>query len=98
MIKVQLEDILYIESIKDYIKVVTVIQTIVTKQSISSIAENLPKEKFIRIHRSFIVSLNKIESYTHDLIWIAKTELPISRMYKHELEKVLHQVSHSPSG
>lgn len=92
MVKVQLEDILYIESIKDYIKVVTEAQTIITKQSISSMEENLPKEKFIRIHRSFIVSLHKIESYTHDLIWVAKTELPVSRMYRHELERVLKQV------
>jgi DNA-binding LytR/AlgR family response regulator len=89
MVKLRLEDILYIESIKDYIKVVTLHQTIVTKQSISSMEENLPKDQFIRIHRSFIVSLNKIESYTHDLVWVNKKELPVSRMYKHELEKVL---------
>jgi len=93
MVKVQFEDILYIESIKDYIKVVTIAQTILTKQSISSMEENLPKEKFIRIHRSYIVSLHKIESYTHDLIWVAKTELPVSRMYRHELERVLKQES-----
>jgi len=91
MMKVHLEDILYIESLKDYIKVVTVNQTIVTKQSISAMEENLPKEKFIRIHRSFIISLNKVESYTHDLIWVGKTELPVSRMYKHTLEQVLKQ-------
>ena len=89
MVKVHLDDILYIESIKDYVKLVTVAQTIVTKQSISSMEENLPREKFIRIHRSFIVSLDKIESYTYDLIWIGKTELPVSRMYRHELEHVL---------
>jgi two-component system, LytTR family, response regulator len=89
MVKVQLEDILYIESLKDYVKVVTVAQTIITRQSISAMEENLPKEKFVRVHRSFIVSLSKIESYTHDLIWVAKTELPVSRMYRHELEKIL---------
>ncbi|OQP64180.1 DNA-binding response regulator [Niastella vici] len=91
MMKVHLEDILYIESLKDYIKVVTIAQTIITKQSISAMEENLPKEKFIRIHRSFIISLNKVESYTHDLIWIGKTELPVSRMYRHALEQVLKQ-------
>jgi DNA-binding LytR/AlgR family response regulator len=90
MIKVALNDILYIESIKDYIKVVTVTNTIITKQSISSVEEILSKEMFIRIHRSYIVALNKIESYTHELLWIAKKELPISRMYRHDVEKVLH--------
>jgi DNA-binding LytR/AlgR family response regulator len=89
MVKLHLEDILYIESVKDYIKVVTLNQTILTKQSISSMEDNLPKDQFIRIHRSFIVSLNKIESYTHDLVWVGKAQLPISRMYRHELEKVL---------
>jgi DNA-binding LytR/AlgR family response regulator len=89
-IKVSLDDILYIESLKDYIKVVTAGKTIVTKQAISSIEEILPKEKFIRIHRSFIVSINKIESFTHEVIEIGKQELPISRMYKLEVNRALH--------
>jgi DNA-binding LytR/AlgR family response regulator len=90
MIKVALTDIIYIESLKDYIKVVAVSGTIITKQSISSIEETLPKELFMRIHRSFIVAINKIESYSNDLVWVGKTELPISRMYRHEVEKVLN--------
>ena len=89
MIKVALSDILYIESIKDYIKVVTIASTIVTKQSISSVEESLPKEMFIRIHRSYIVSMSRIESYNHELVWIAKQELPISRMYRHEVNRLL---------
>ena len=89
MIKVALNDIMYIESIKDYIKVITVTNTVITKQSISSVEAMLPKEMFIRIHRSYIVALNKIESYNHELVWIAKQELPISRMYRHEVETVL---------
>lgn len=91
MIKVALSDILYIESLKDYIKVIATSGTVITKQSISSIEETLPKDMFIRIHRSFIVALNKIESYNHELVWIARHELPISRMYRHEVEKILLQ-------
>ncbi len=89
MIKVALNDILYIESIKDYIKVITVTNTVITKQSISSVEEMLPHEMFIRIHRSYIIALNKIESYNNELVWIAKKELPISRMYRHEVERTL---------
>lgn len=89
-IKVALDDILYIESLKDYIKVITTNKTIVTKQAISSIEEILPKDQFIRIHRSFIVSISKIESFTHEIIEIGKQELPISRMYKLEVNKALH--------
>jgi len=91
MIKVALSDILYIESIKDYIKVISTSGTVITKQSISSIEETLPKDMFIRIHRSFIIALNKVESYSNELVWLGKSELPISRMYRHEVEKVLKQ-------
>jgi DNA-binding LytR/AlgR family response regulator len=89
MIKVLFNDILYIESIKDYIKVVTKGNTIITKQSISSVQEMLPTAMFVRIHRSYIVALDKIESYNNEIVWIAKQELPISRMYRHEVEAVL---------
>src|SRR6185312_10790531 len=88
-IKVNFDDILFIESLKDYIKVVTKDKTIITKQAISSIEESLPKNLFIRTHRSFIVSIKKSESYTNELIQIGKYELPISRSYRHEVEKCL---------
>jgi len=88
-IKVDLDDILFVESLKDYIKVVTKEKTIVTKQSISTFEEMLPSHLFIRIHRSFMVAKNKIESFTPDLIQIAKYELPVSRSYRHEVEKAL---------
>lgn len=88
-IKVNLDDILFIESLKDYIKMVTKEKTIVTKQSISSLEENLPGHLFIRIHRSFIVAVNKIVAYTPELIQINKYELPVSRSYRHEVEKTL---------
>lgn len=89
-LKILLDDILYIESLKDYIKVVTKNKIIVAKQSISSVEEALPRNNFVRIHRSFIVALNKIESFTYDTVEIAKQELPISRMYRHEVDKLLN--------
>ena len=88
-LKIQLHEILFIESLKDYVKVVTKDRTIVSKQSISMIEENLPGEAFLRIHRSFIVSLGKIESFTAGLIQVGKYELPVSRSYRHEVEKAL---------
>ena len=89
-LKISLDDILYVESLKDYIKVVTPARNIITKQSISSLEDALPKNNFVRIHRSFIVAINKIESFTSDTIEIGKHELPISRMYRHEVEKLLN--------
>jgi len=89
MIKVSLADILYIESLKDYIRVVTQTKNIITRKSISSLEETLPPQAFIRIHRSFIIALNKIESYNSEMVEVAKKKLPISRMYKHEVGRVL---------
>jgi len=92
-LKIQLQDILFIESLKDYVKVVTKDRSIVSKQSISTIEESLPEDAFLRIHRSFIVSLGKIESFTLGLIQVGKYELPVSRSYRHEVEKVLSKQS-----
>lgn len=89
MVKVMLKDILYIESMKDYIKVITSEGTIITKQSISSVEAMLPEREFIRVHRSYIVSLRHIRSFTSDMIGIEKTELPIGKLYRNEVMKVL---------
>jgi DNA-binding LytR/AlgR family response regulator len=90
-VQIALDDVLYIESIRDYIKVVTRSKTVISKQSISSLEDILPRDAFIRIHRSYIVSLSKIESYTSELVEIARQELPISRMYRLDVEKVLQR-------
>ena len=88
-LKVNLDDILFIESLKDYIKVVTKNEVIITKQSISSLEGTLPSPAFIRIHRSFIVSTGKIKSFSADLIQIGDHELPISRSYRLQVENFL---------
>jgi DNA-binding LytR/AlgR family response regulator len=90
MVKVFLEDILFIESLKDYIKVVTTQKVIVSKQSISSLEEMLPKDSFVRVHRSYIIAVNKIDSYNTDTIEIGKKEIPIGRLFRHEASKVLN--------
>ncbi len=90
MIKVFLDDILFIESLKDYIKVVTRNKVIVSKQSISSLEEMLPKDAFIRVHRSYIIAVNKIDSYNTDTIEIGKKEIPIGRLFRHDVSRVLN--------
>src|SRR4030095_8915938 len=90
MVKVFLEDILFIESLKDYVKVVTTNKVIVSKQSISSLEEMLPKDSFIRVHRSFIIAVNKIDTYDTDLIEIAQKEIPIGRLFRHDVSRTLN--------
>ena len=89
MIKVMLNDILYIESMKDYIKIVTKQSTVITKQSISSVEAMLPDKEFIRVHRSYIVSLAKIRSFSNELIELEKAEIPIGKLYRNEVMKVI---------
>jgi two-component system LytT family response regulator len=89
MIKVMLDDVLYIESMKDYVKVFTINEVIITKQSISSVEAMLPANLFARSHRSFIVAVNRIKSFTHELVEIEKTEIPIGKLYRHGIMKLL---------
>ncbi len=89
MVKVMLQDILYIESMKDYVKIFTGGGTIITKQSISSVEAMLPEKKFIRTHRSYIVSLDKIKSFTSELIEVSTTEIPVGKLYRNGVLKVL---------
>lgn len=94
MVKVYLKNILYIESIKDYVKVVTTCKTVVTKQQLSYFESTLESEKFLRIHRSFIVSTNKIDAYSLSGIDVGSTELPIGRKYKEQAIKTLENINH----
>ena len=89
MVKVLLNDILYIEGLKDYVRIITTTKAIITKHLLSSLEEMLPKEAFIRIHKSYIIAIEKIDCYNADTIEIHKKELPIGRLFKHEVEQVL---------
>lgn len=89
MNKVLLQDILFIESLKDYVKIITTKGQLITKQSISSVQEMLPEYDFIRIHRSFIVAAGKIDSYSNTDVYLGKTELPIGPLYRNEITKRL---------
>lgn len=91
MVKVMLADILYIESLKDYIRVKTETKEIISYQKISFLEEKLPTDKFLRIHRSFIVALNKIQAFSASAVEVGKSEIPIGRFYKNEVLQVLNQ-------
>ena len=88
-IKLNINDILWIESLRDYVKVVTAGQVYISKQKISFLEEMLPERRFVRIHRSFIVALSKIDSFYSCIIEVKGHELPIGRNYKQDLQKRL---------
>jgi len=86
--KILLDEILYIESLSDYVKIHLADKTVITKEKISTIEEKLTKP-FQRIHRSFIVNTDRIDSFSSESVEINSKSLPISRTYKKEVNNLL---------
>ncbi|SFH29845.1 LytR/AlgR family response regulator transcription factor [Pedobacter insulae] len=87
--KIQLDDILYIEGLKDYISIFTKNERIITLQNMKKMEETLPKGEFIRVHKSYIISLDKIESIERSRISIAGKIIPIGDTYRDEFFKLI---------
>ena len=92
-VKIFNDEILYIESQKEYSKLVTSSKTIITKLQSAQIEAFLSSGNCIRVHRSFIVAINKIESYSATEIEIASFQFPIGRSYKELVQQVLDEMS-----
>ena len=86
--KIMLSEILYIESQREYIRIVTAKSECISKMSTQEIEDLLPSNLFKRIHRSFIVSINKIDSYTAEMIEINGVSIPIGRGYRDVIDKI----------
>ncbi len=84
-IKVVFDEVLYVESLKDYIKIHAEDEVLVVKESISNFEKRID-DRFLRIHRSYIVNKEKITAYTKQDIEIGRIEIPIGKMYKGILE------------
>jgi two-component system, LytTR family, response regulator len=80
--RVDIENILYIEGMKDYLRIICTDKKIMTLQSFSKIEESLPEKKFCRVHKSFIVAIDKIKSVERGVILIADQRIPVSNTYK----------------
>jgi DNA-binding LytR/AlgR family response regulator len=89
MIKVYEDEILYIESLKEYVRVFTPGQALVTKFQLGQMEEQLGPSRFLRIHRSFLVARDKINAYTATHVEVAGREVPIGRHYKETVMRAL---------
>ena len=83
--KVNLDDIQYIEGLKEYVSYYTKEKRIIVLQSLKSIEESLPSNKFIRVHRSYIVPINRIKTLDGNQVQIGEKLIPIGRSYKEEV-------------
>lgn len=91
-IKIIFDEVLYIESLKDYVKIHTIHQKLVVKSNIGKIETQLPSSLFLRTHRSYIVAIDKITAYTQKDIEIDTIEIPIGSSYSN---KVFSLLSHT---
>ena len=87
-VKIIFSDILYIESQREYVKIVTTKKAYLSKMSTHTIESLLPSNQFKRIHRSFIISVDKIESYTAETVEVNGVALPVGRGYKNVIEEI----------
>src|SRR5450432_3559894 len=87
-VKILFSEIVYIESQREYIKIITTKREYVSKMSTHEIEDILPANLFKRIHRSFIISMSKIESYTAEIVEVNGVSIPIGRGYRDIIENL----------
>jgi DNA-binding LytR/AlgR family response regulator len=91
MQKIDLAEIDFIESIKDYCKILCGDRIIISKVKISELESRLPENQFLRIHRSYIISIRKITAFTNSSVELGKRELPVGRLYKNLVQLALNK-------
>jgi DNA-binding LytR/AlgR family response regulator len=91
--KIDLDDILYIESLDDYVKVVLKSKTLITRENISTLEHRLPNNQFVRIHRSFLVALKQIVSVSGESVEVGGKELPFGRAFKKSAQSLIYNSS-----
>ncbi|SHJ60044.1 two component transcriptional regulator, LytTR family [Reichenbachiella agariperforans] len=89
MIKVYLDEILYIESLKDYIRIKTFDQSLINHNNLVSVAELLPADEFVRIHRSYIIAIKKVKVIDGNQVEVGDKLLPIGRNYQKDIKDLL---------
>ncbi len=79
---VNLTDIIYIESLDNYVKIHFKDKWLVTHENISSLEKRLPSNGFVRIHRSYVININEVKSFSAESVHLTNKELPVGRAYK----------------
>ncbi len=87
--KINLSDILYLEGLKDYVSIYTTNERILTLQTMKKMEEMLPSNRFVRVHKSFIVSLEKIETIERQRIFIGKNIIPVGDSFQKDFMKLI---------
>lgn len=89
--KIKLDDILFVEGMKDYLRIWTINDRIMTLLSFKKLEESLPEHQFIRIHKSYMVAINKIEHIERNRVKIGKELLPVGESYRRKFNATIEQ-------
>lgn len=89
ILKVRIKDILYLESLKDYVKVHTIDQNHIIHSSLTAVTEELKSSGFLRVHNSFAISLSRVDAIDGNVIEINNDKIPIGRKYKGKIKKII---------
>lgn len=91
LVRIDFNDIAYIEGLRDYVKIylMSATRAVITRLSMKFLEEKLPANTFVRVHKSFIVSLNKITSIRKGRISILKAQIPISEHFKENINRLI---------
>ena len=84
-LRLSLQDIISLEGMKDYVRIQTPAATIVTHQTLQHFEEQLPKDQFIRVHRSYIIALGKVTAFTSSWVEVQGKEIPIGAYYQQQV-------------
>ena len=82
LVRVNVEDILYVKGLQNYVSIHTPTEKITSLQTMKKIEEQLPADRFIRVHKSYIVSINKIDSIERNRIWIGDDIIAVGEVYR----------------
>ena len=93
MVKVRFADILYIEGLREYISIHVPNKRIVILESMRHMEELLPANQFVRVHKSFIVAINKVDAISGNKLELADKSIPIGKNYKKDVMKVFLEVN-----
>lgn len=90
LVKISFSDILFVEGLKDYLKIhlASSPKAVLTKMSLKAMEEKLPAGKFIRVHKSFIVAMDRVTIIKRDFVCIGSQEVPVSDFYKENLSRL----------
>lgn len=93
LIKLKIKDILYIEALKDYVNIFTMDNKYVIRSTMKGIQDKLPPDRFVRVHRSFIIAMNKVSSIDHTKVVLENNaSVPLGGLYKEEFLEKLNMV------